>query len=191
MAYGFLKEKENNNMKSNKTKQMIIISLFAALMCIFSPFTVPLGVIPISLSTLILYLTAVIIDKYAVFSVIVYVLIGAVGLPVFSGGVGGVEKILGPTGGFIIGYIPCALIAGLFVYKFKNKKIMSFLGILVGTIVMYIPGIFWMLNVLGIKTWEAAIPVLAVNIVPFIPIDIFKMFIALFLGLTIKKRIRL
>lgn len=89
-----------------------------------------------------------------------------------------------------MGYIPCALIAGIFIDKFVNNKIMWFVGIFIGTVVMYIPGVFWMLYVLGIDSVQAAMPVLAVNIVPFIPVDIAKMFIAVFFGYLIKKRVK-
>ena len=168
---------------------MILVSLFAAVMCIFAPFTVPFGPVPLSLSTFALYLTAIILGKKAVISIIVYIVIGVVGLPVFSGGVGGLDRLLGPTGGFILGYIPCTVISGIFADKFTNKFSGKFIGLFIGTITMYIPGILWMLYILGADSVSSAVSVIGVNILPFVPIDIIKMFLATFVGCKVKERI--
>lgn len=172
-----------------KLKNMILISLFAAVMCIFAPFTVPLGPVPLSLSTFVLYLTAIILSKKAVISIIVYIIIGVVGLPVFSGGIGGLDRLLGPTGGFIIGYIPCAVISGLFADKFKNRFYLQFAGLLIGTVVMYIPGVSWMIYILGADSVNSALSVIAVNILPFVPVDLLKIVLAVFIGNKINNRI--
>ncbi len=172
-----------------KLKSMILMSLFAAVMCIFAPFTVPLGPVPLSLSTFVLYLTSIILGKKAVISIIVYIIIGVVGLPVFSGGIGGLDRLLGPTGGFILGYIPCAVISGVFADEFKNKFSMMLVGLFVGTVAMYIPGVLWMLYILGADSLNSALSVVAVNILPFIPIDIIKMLLATFVGYRVKERI--
>ncbi len=179
-------------MKSKeKLKRMVIISLFAAIMCIFAPFIIPVGVMPLSLSTFVLYLTAVILGKTAVFPILVYILIGAVGLPVFSGGVGGLERLFGPTGGFIFGYIPCAVISGIIASKAKNNKMLCFIGILAGTMIMYLIGVPWMVAFLGTKSIDAAFSVIAVNVLPFVPVDIIKMILAVVLGYSIQKRVKL
>ena len=178
-------------MKSKeKLKRMVMISLFAAVLCIFAPFTIPLGIIPLSLSTFVLYLTAVILGKTAVFPVLVYILIGAVGLPVFSGGIGGLERLLGPTGGFIFGYIPCTLISGIIAERTK-RKVFLFIGMFVSTIAMYLIGVPWMVTVLGAEDINAAIAVISVNILPFVPVDVIKMVLAVVLGCSIKKRVKL
>lgn len=170
---------------------MVIISLFTAVMCIFAPFTIPVGVTPLTLSTLVLYITAIIMGKYAIFPVLLYIFIGAVGLPVFSGGIGGLDKLFGPTGGFLIGYIPCAVISGYFAEKAKNYTVLSFTGIFIGTVAMYLLGSSWMIYILGAKTTADALTVIAVNILPFIPVDLAKMILALLLGYNIKKRLKL
>ena len=172
-----------------KLRKMVLVSLFAAVMCIFAPFTLPIGIVPLSLSTFVLYLTAVILGKSAIFPILVYILIGAVGLPVFSGGVGGLERIFGPTGGFILGYIPCAVISGYFADRFRFNKALCFIGIFTGTVIMYLLGVPWMLYDLGIKSVRGIISVLTVNILPFIPVDIIKMILAVLLGFQIKNRL--
>lgn len=168
---------------------MVTVSLFSAIMCVFAPFTIPIGAVPLSLSAFVLYLTAVILGKNAVFSVLVYIFIGAAGMPVFSGGIGGFEKLLGPTGGFIIGYIPCALISGLFADKYFQNRVMCFVGLMMGTIVMYAAGSAWMLYVMGADTFGSAMSLLTMNLFPFIPIDVLKMILALIWGNLIKRRI--
>lgn len=168
---------------------MILVSLFAAVMCIFAPFIVPLGPVPLSLSTFVLYLTAIILDKKAVISIFVYIIIGVVGLPVFSGGVGGLDRLLGPTGGFILGYIPCAVISGIVSDKFNNRFYIQLAGLFIGTVTMYIPGVAWMLYVLGAESVNSAMSVVAVNILPFVPVDVLKMVAAVYIGNSINNRI--
>lgn len=168
-----------------------MISLFTAIMCVLAPFTVPVGITPLSLSTLVLYITAIIMGKYAVFPILLYLFIGSVGLPVFSGGIGGFDRLFGPTGGFLIGYIPCAVISGLFADKFKNSRVLSFTGILIGTAVMYLLGVPWMIYVLGAKSMSDALAVVVVNILPFIPVDFVKMFLAVIFGHSIKERLKI
>ena len=85
-----------------KTKTIVICAIFAALMCVFSVITVPTGIIPVTLGTLGIMLTAVILgSKKGAVSVAVFILLGIVGLPVFSGFKGGIQVIFGPTGGYI------------------------------------------------------------------------------------------
>lgn len=174
-----------------KLKEMASVSLMTAVECIFAPFTVPIGAIPLSLSTFAVYLSAVLIGKKSFFSVIVYILIGAVGMPVFSGGVGGVDRLFGPTGGFIFGYIPCAVIAGFFAEKFKESRAIRFCGLLLGTALMYVLGSAQLCFVMGADGAKTALSLLAVNVFPFIPIDIAKMILALTLGDTLNKRLKM
>ena len=77
-----------------KTRSLVLVGLFAAIICIFAPFTVPVGPIPISLATFAIYLAAAVIgSKKGTAAVAVYILIGAVGIPVFSGFGAGIGKI--------------------------------------------------------------------------------------------------
>ena len=95
-------------------RDMVFIALFTAVLCAVSPFSIAIGPIPLSFATLVIYLAAGTLGwKYGTLSVILYVMLGAFGLPVFSGFGGGFQKIAGPTGGFIIGYIPLALATGI------------------------------------------------------------------------------
>ena len=105
-------------MRKQKTKELVEIALFSAVLCVIAPFTIPVPVspVPLSISTFVIYLAAVLLGaKQSALCVLVYLLLGMVGLPVFSGFSGGIGVLLGPTGGYLMGYIPCALIVGWLV----------------------------------------------------------------------------
>ena len=94
--------------KTITIKKMAIVSLMTAILCILSPISVPVFIspVPISLGVLAIYLTAYVLEPVeALISVVIFLLLGVFGLPVFSGYSGGIGKILGPTGGYIIGFL--------------------------------------------------------------------------------------
>ena len=100
------------------TASLTSLAFMTALICVIAPFTLPIGPIPISMTTLGLYLTVNLFGRKKALAVCgMYLLIGFVGLPVFSGFTGGPAKLLGPTGGFLVGYLLLTGIAGVFVDK--------------------------------------------------------------------------
>ena len=123
--------------------------------------------------------------KRGTIAVILYLLIGAVGVPVFSGFAGGFGKIAGPTGGYLLGYIFAALIAGWFIHRFNDNVVIQFLGMLLGLIVLYAFGTAWLSISAGMDI-KAAI---AAGVFPFVVFDIAKIIIAILLGRTIKRRV--
>ncbi len=168
-------------------RKTAIIGILAALICIFSPLSLPAGAIPISLSTLAIYIVSSSVNKkYSVAAVAVYILIGAVGLPVFSSFTGGLQCITGYTGGYIVGYIPCALIIGILTDRFENSRIIYPLSMIAGTAVCYLCGTLWYMHRAECGLAEA----FAICVIPFIPGDIIKIAAASFIGLTLKKRIK-
>ncbi len=166
------------------TKTMALIAVMTAVTCVLSPFSIPIGPVPISLATLTIYLGVYVLGmmKEAV-SVIVYLLIGLVGVPVFSGFSGGPAKLIGPTGGYLVGYVFMAVVAGAFVDKFDGKIVPSVIGLLLGTVVLYAMGTVWFC--IQAKTGVASALMLCV--IPFIPGDIAKIIIASFFGISIRK----
>lgn len=172
--------------KKINTRQLTMIGVTTAIICILGPLSLPIGIVPISLTNLAIYFAIYALGgKRGTLSYIVYLFIGLVGLPVFSGFSGGLPKLLGPTGGYLIGFIFIAFISGIFVDKFPNKNYMCFLGMVLGTIVTYIFGTSWL-------AYEAHIgfnKALAVGVLPFIPGDIVKIIIALLIGPQIRKRL--
>ena len=100
------------------TKQMTLIALMTALTCILGPLSIPLpfSPVPISFTNLVLYFSVFVLGtKFSTISYIVYLLIGLVGLPVFSGFSGGPAKVAGPTGGYLVGFV-AGLGVGVFPY---------------------------------------------------------------------------
>ena len=158
-----------------KTRNMVFTAVFAAVLCVLSPFVIPIGPIPLSLATFAVYLAASVLNwKYGTLSVLIYVLIGLIGLPVFSGFTGGVQKLVGPTGGFIIGYILAALIIGLIVSRDTRNKWMYPVAMAIGTVALYICGLSWYIYITGSALGAA----LLACVVPFLPGDAVKIILA-------------
>ena len=106
------------------TKKTALAAILAAILCVIAPISIPLGAIPVSLATFAVYIISCTVNKkYATVAVIIYILLGAAGLPVFSAFSGGFHRIAGVTGGYIIGYIPCAFITALLIEKRENKRL--------------------------------------------------------------------
>ncbi len=180
-------------MQKIATKQMALIGLMAAVICLLGPWSLylPLTPVPISLCTLAIYFAISVLGmKLGTASVIIYILLGLVGIPVFSGFSGGAGKLFGPTGGYIIGYIFMALICGLFIDKFScrrglSNKLVSFFGMLIGTAVCYLFGTFWLAYQLSLD-FPAA---LSMGVLPYIPGDLIKIILAMLLGYQIHTRL--
>lgn len=154
-----------------KVKHLTLTALTAALCCVLSPIAVPIGAVPVSLSLFAVCLAAAIPGSLrGTVAVAVYIALGALGLPVFAGFSGGIGHIAGPTGGFIIGYIPCALVIGLLT---KNSDASAWrypLGMALGTLCCYICGVLWYAAV----THTTLIQALTVSVLPFVIFDIVK-----------------
>ena len=171
--------------QNSRTRQITLIGLMTAITCILAPLSIPIGPVPISLTNFAIYLSLYLLDwKKGTISYILYLLLGLVGLPVFSGFTGGIGKLAGPTGGYIIGFIPMAIIAGIVIDKFSQRWI-QILGMIVGTAICYAFGTVWFCIQAG-YTVSAA---LAVCVIPFIPADLIKMVIAMIIGPEIRKRL--
>ena len=169
-------------------KQITLAGLMTAVFCLVGPLSlnIPISPVPISLGMLALYfVTSVLGMKLGTFSVLAYILLGLAGLPVFTGFTGGAGKLLGPTGGYIIGYIFMALICGFFVDKWGNRLIMEILGMVLGTAVCYLFGTVWLAYLASYTFYQA----LAAGVLPYIPLDAVKLAIALLVGRQIRARI--
>lgn len=171
------------------TKCLVLIALVTALTCILAPFSIPLpfSPVPITLTNLVLYISIYILGwKHASISYLVYLLLGIVGLPVFSGFSGGLFKVAGPTGGYLVGFIFLIPIAGLFISKWQNNRSMAILGMALGTLVTYAFGTIWLSQQLHLTFIQG----LAVGVFPYLPFDILKIIIAVMVGPSLRNRIR-
>ena len=160
--------------RSSYVRNMVFTAMFAALICVAAPFSIQVGPIPISLATFAIYLTGAILGgKRGMVATIVYIMIGAVGLPVFSGFRGGFGVLFGMTGGYIIGYIPLVLITGIFAEmnsKKINRVIVTVIGMILATAALYTFGTIWYMIVSG----NDLITSLKTCVLMFIPGDAIK-----------------
>ncbi len=166
-------------MKKITTYEMAMCGIMAALMCIAGPLSVPIGPIPVSLTNLVIYFSlAVAGTRLTLISYIVYLLLGAAGLPVFSGFAGGLAKLAGPTGGYLIGFILMILAGGLIYERFIGSPVIGGTGMFLGLMIAYIFGTAWFVLQMKVGIGYA----LTVCVWPFIPFDIAKIVIAILVG---------
>ena len=169
-------------------KLIALVGLMAAVTCVLGPLSIPLPVspVPISLTNFAVYLAIYVLGtKKGTLSYLIYLLIGLVGIPVFSAFTGGPGKLLGPTGGYLIGFIFMALICGWAIDRFSCKLLPSFIGMLLGTVVCYAFGTAWLAYQADLSFAAA----LAAGVLPFIPGDLAKMVIAAVVGPQIRRRL--
>ncbi|MCM1062923.1 MAG: biotin transporter BioY [Eubacterium sp.] len=169
-------------------KQLALVGLMAAVICILGPWalTIPVSPVAISLGTLAIYFVISVLGmKLGTISVVIYILLGLAGVPVFTNFTGGPGKLFGPSGGYIIGYIFLALIAGSFVDKFKTSLPMHFAGMILGTAALYFFGTLWMAYQMDLTFTQA----LMAGVVPYIPGDLIKLAAAMAAGTQIRKRL--
>lgn len=175
-------------MQTSKIKTMTIISLMTAILCILGPITlpVPISPVPISLITVAIYISVYVLGgKRGTISCLLYLLIGFIGLPVFSGFTGGVGRLLGPTGGYMTGYVFMAVICGFFIDRWAAKRVLHIIGMVLGTIVCYLFGTIWLSMQMGISFYAAV----GMGVLPFILGDMVKIVIAVTVGPAIRKRL--
>ncbi len=178
----------NTTTKKLSTRKLVLIALMTAITCIFAPMAIPIPVspVPISLTNLVIMISIYVLGfKDATISYIVYLLLGLVGLPVFSGFTGGLGKLAGPTGGYLIGFIFLALIAGLFVDKFPKNRILAVVGMLIGMAITYIFGTEW----LAIQLKMSFVAALSVGVIPYLAGDAVKIIIAIIVGPVLRSRL--
>ena len=169
--------------KKMKTLDMVYIALFACLMAICAWISIP-GQIPFTLQTMGVFLAIGLLGgKRGTIAVLVYILMGAVGLPVFSGFAGGLGKLLGMTGGYIVGFLVSALLMWAMEALFGSKKWVLPASMVVGLIACYAFGTAWFMVVYARNAGAIGLgTALGWCVFPFIIPDLVK--IALAVGLT-------
>ncbi|MCR4961595.1 MAG: biotin transporter BioY [Lachnospiraceae bacterium] len=175
--------------KKFPVKRITQIALVTAVVCILGPLAFPIAIsdVPVSLGILGIFLAVIVLGmKDGTISVALYILIGFIGIPVFAGFTSGIGKLAGPTGGYIVGYIFLALIAGFFLDHFKRKIPFAVLGMVLGTAVCYAFGTAWLAHGLNMTFFAA----LGIGVLPYIPFDLAKMIIALLVGIPVYKAVQ-
>ena len=177
-------------MNKLQIRRTVLTAVFTALIAAGAYAAVPVGPVPIVLTTLFVVLSGLLGGfRIGVSSVSAYLLLGILGLPVFAGGAGGFAVITGPTGGYLVGYLLATASAGLiFRPGKKNSRIgiilLTTLAAVVAGAVIYVPGLFWLKLYLGLE-WGKT---LKVGILPFIPGDLLKTAAAVALTIPLKER---
>lgn len=170
----------------NKTLPLVRCALFVAAMAVCAWICLPLSV-SFTLQVLALFLAAGVLGVGECFaSCLVYLALGAVGLPVFAGFQGGVGVLLGATGGFLLSFPLVAPLTALLLGRFGKSLVGRFLWMLPGLFLLYIGGVLWFSLVYtqgASSLWGAALAL----VLPFLLPDLLKLFAAAFLSLRLKK----
>lgn len=174
------------NKEQIKLRSMIVTALFAAIIGVMAQLTIPLPLVPITGQTLAIGLAATILgSRFGTISVLLYLAIGSAGVPVFAEFSAGLSKLVGPTGGFLVGFIPAAFVIGLFMEKLgftiKNAIIANIIGMLI-TLAF---GTIW-LKISFDLSWTAA---LASGFTPFLIVGVIKSLLAAWVGILVRNRL--
>lgn len=171
--------------KRIETTDLVMTGMFAALICVLSPFTIPTQPIPFTLALFTIFLTgAMLKPRFALLAVITYLLIGLCGIPVFSGFESGPQKLVGYTGGYLMSYPLMALIISLFNKYFKKYKVLAlFCGMTTALLLCYLLGTLWFVHLTNNSLRSA----LLLCVVPYIPFDFVKIALAISLSFVIRR----
>ena len=164
-----------------RTKQMVLIALMTAVTCVLGPLSIPLpfSPVPISLTNFAIFLAIFVLGmKSGTISFIIYLLLGAIGVPVFSSFRGGFQVLAGPTGGYLIGFIFLALIMGFALDHFDRKLVPTIIGMIIGMAVCYAFGTVWLAKLLSLSFKEG----LMMGVIPYLAGDAAKIIIAAIVG---------
>ncbi len=162
-------------------QELCIIGLTTALICVIAPFSLPMPLgVPMTLQSFIITLMAIVLGaKRGATATLIYILLGAFGLPVFSNFTGGWQCLIGPTGGFILSFPIMAYVIGL------GSSL--WLGILAGTVINFVCGV----AMFCLVTESSLLIGFTTCVLPFIPLTIIKWILAYIIGINIRKRIQL
>lgn len=172
-----------------KTYRLALIGVMTAILCILGPLSIPLpfSPVPLSLTNFAVLLAVFLLGwKWGTVSCGIYLLLGLVGVPVFSGFSGGIAKLLGPTGGYLVGFLFLAVISGLFVEKIEQARLLVAAGMALGMLVDYLFGTLWLAILMKLSFGQA----LMMGVVPYLAGDMVKLIVALLLGSALRRRLQ-
>ena len=156
-------------------RPMVLASLMAALIAVGAFLAIPIGPVPIVLQNLFVLLAGLLLGgRWGAASVAIYLLAGICGLPVFSGGSGGLGRLLGPTGGYLMGFLLAAYVVGVVADHAQGRVIIEVLAMAAGSLVIYGIGVPWLKFVLGINFAKA----ISIGMLPFLIGDALKIAVA-------------
>lgn len=171
-----------------KATDFIYPAMFAALTAVLGLISVPLpfSPVPVSGQSLgIMLAGSILTTRQAALSVLTFILIGAVGVPVFSGLTGGLGMLLGPRGGYYLGFLIGVIVIALLCRQSRSPWRLALANLIGGIVIVYVFGVSWLSVVTGMGIDKAIVA----GALPFIPGDLFKVFLASFIGAAINKRL--
>ena len=179
-------------MKQLQAKQLAVCALFASLTAVCSQIQIPLPAIPINLALFAVHLCAALLaPRYAALSMAAYILLGAVGVPVFAGFKGGIAVLFDKTGGYIIGYLLSALLTSWLIHRKESNFLRSCLAMVAGVAVCYVFGTAWFMVVYARNTGAVGMmTVLGWCVFPYIAPDLLKLVLAVTLSQRVKGFLR-
>ena len=165
---------------------MILTSLCAAIIAVLAQIIIPLPLIPITGQTLAIGLVVTILGlKHGTYAVLLYILLGAIGLPVFQSFTGGLGILFGPTGGYIIGIIPTSFVIGIYHKKTRLTFTHALVANILGMLVTLAFGAVW-LKYLAELSWTGA---LFSGVIPFLIVGVIKAILAAWVGVIVRQRL--
>lgn len=163
-----------------KPQRMTLCALFAALTAMCAQVSLPIGPVPINLGLLpLLTCAALLPPRYAASTALLYIAMGAIGLPVFAGMSGGPGVLVGPTGGYLLGYVVCTALSSALIQRQLHPLAATALGIGI----CYLLGTLWLMHATSLTLLQA----LLTGTLPFIPGDAAKALVAYRLALRLRK----
>jgi biotin transport system substrate-specific component len=162
---------KKSSMSIEKVRLMVLASLMAALTAVGAYIYVPIGPVPVVLTNLFVFLAGLLLgSRWGLASVAIYLMIGAMGIPVFAGGKGGLVHFLGPTGGYLVGFAVAAWMVGFISERLRGSIVHDTLSVSVGALAIYGVGIPWLKWMTGVS-WAKSV---WIGMGPFIAGDILK-----------------
>ena len=156
---------------TQQLRLMVYSALVAALTAAGAYIAIPIGPVPIVLQNLVVMLAGLLLGRrWGLISVCVYLVAGAIGLPVFAGGSGGIGKFIGPTGGYLLGFAVAVYLIGAISESGHGNLAVDLMAMITGTVIIYLFGVSWLKVVTGMSLSKA----IAVGMLPFLPGDALK-----------------
>ena len=172
---------------SNELRMTVLSALFAALIAVGAFIAIPIGPVPIVMQNFFVLLTGLLLGpRWGLIACGVYLLAGALGLPVFAGGTGGIGRFFGPTGGYLLAYLPAVFLTGWISQNKKKAVVWDSLAMIMASIVIYALGVSWLKVSTGM-TWSKS---LAVGMLPFLIGDVLKIIAAVVVARAARPMIR-
>jgi biotin transport system substrate-specific component len=168
-------------------RMTVYAALFAALTAVGAYLAIPVGPVPIVLQNFFVYLTGLLLGRrWAAAAIGVYLLAGALGLPVFAGGQGGITRFIGPTGGYLVGYLPAVYLIGSISERSDPGILRDVIALVCGTVALYTCGVTW-LKILADISWTQAG---TIGVLPFLPGDALKIAVAAPMARSLRRIIK-